>query len=216
MSQAAAAFSGPEAGPALARGNGVVASRRNPAAWGVVLAVVLLLGISAGPGGSAVAAEVAWILVDTDSAELRVMQGGRVVERFEHIAIGRGGRALDRLRGDETTPLGTYRIAWINEDSPFHRFFAFDYPTAEHADRAYTEGRIDAETHAAIVAAAATGEVPPQDTVLGGRLGIHGLGAGDARIHARFNWTQGCIALTNEQVDRLAPYITLGTQVVVE
>ena len=57
--------------------------------------------------------------------------------------------------------------------------------------------------------------MPPQQTALGGHIGIHGIGAGDPRIHEDFNWTSGCIALTNAQIDDLAGWVRLGMRVVV-
>jgi hypothetical protein len=60
-----------------------------------------------------------------------------------------------------------------------------------------------------------TNSVPPQNTPLGGFIGIHGIGIGDPKIHALFNWTEGCIALTNEQVDELAQWVHVGTPVTI-
>jgi L,D-peptidoglycan transpeptidase YkuD (ErfK/YbiS/YcfS/YnhG family) len=36
---------------------------------------------------------------------------------------------------------------------------------------------------------------------------------GDEKIHGRFNWTEGCIAVTNEQIDELAQWVGIGTLV---
>lgn len=52
--------------------------------------------------------------------------------------------------------------------------------------------------------------------MIGGQIGIHGLGAGDKEIHKVFNWTHGCIALTNEQIDQLTRWVGKGTVVKVE
>ena len=163
----------------------------------------------------ALAADDIWVLVDTKTQVLSVMQEDREVERLEHIAIGRGGASADRQRGDGRTPLGTYRVAWINEDSPFRRFYGIDFPSPVDARRAFEAGKIGEPDLKRIEAAAAAGRVPPQNTPLGGRLGIHGLGGGSLRIHRDFNWTQGCIALTNPQIDRLSQWMVLGTRVVV-
>lgn len=57
------------------------------------------------------------------------------------------------------------------------------------------------------------GEVPPQNTGLGGLIGIHGIGAGDADMHREYNWTNGCVALTNEEIDRLVEWVDVGTLV---
>ncbi|KPK17815.1 MAG: hypothetical protein AMJ62_00745 [Myxococcales bacterium SG8_38] len=154
-----------------------------------------------------------WILVDTKTHTLSVFGGERLLARFDNIAIGRGGFSQDRMRHDGTTPLGTFHIDRINAQSRFRLFFGIDYPRPEHAQRAFDAGRIDAEDYQRIVAAFERRKSPPQDTPLGGQLGIHGLGAGDPRIHELVNWTQGCIALTNEQIRRLSQWIHVGMRV---
>lgn len=156
-----------------------------------------------------------WLQVDTDAQVLKVMQGRQVIRTFEDIAIGRGGPTRDKRRQDGKTPLGEFRISRINNESPFHRFFGFDYPRLEHAERALKKGYLDADGYEAIRHAIRTGRVPPQNTPLGGHLGIHGIGAGDPEVHRDFNWTNGCIALTNREVDELAQWVQLGVRVVV-
>ena len=173
----------------------------------------LLIALCVAAMSALAVADEPWVLVDTDKHVLTVMQDGKELERFEHIAIGRGGPSTLRRKGDGSTPIGRYRIAWVNEDSPFRTFFGFDFPSPADAERGHEAGIIDDRDLARIKAAARSGQVPPQDTPLGGRLGIHGIGGGDPRMHREFNWTQGCIALTNQQVDRLARWIGKGTQV---
>jgi lipoprotein-anchoring transpeptidase ErfK/SrfK len=51
---------------------------------------------------------------------------------------------------------------------------------------------------------------------LGGHIGIHGVGRGDLRIHQQFDWTQGCIALTNEQIEQLQNLVRVGDRVVIQ
>jgi murein L,D-transpeptidase YafK len=155
----------------------------------------------------------AWILVDTKTHTLSVLRGERLLYQFDNVAFGRGGFSLDRLRGDGSTPLGTFRINRINPRSRFHLFFGIDFPRPEHARRALDAGRIGAEDYDRIIAAFEEDRSPPQDTPLGGQLGIHGLGPGDEKVHDTFDWTQGCIALTNEQIRRLSRWIRLGTRV---
>jgi lipoprotein-anchoring transpeptidase ErfK/SrfK len=57
------------------------------------------------------------------------------------------------------------------------------------------------------------GNPPPQETSLGGYLGIHGIGDGDKEIHESVNWTDGCIAINNEQLMELADWVKIGTRV---
>jgi murein L,D-transpeptidase YafK len=136
-----------------------------------------------------------WLLVDTVNLRLMVMQGTRVVHTYEDISIGRDGVSREKIRGDQRTPVGRFRIAWVREASGFHRFLGLDYPDRERA-RAHENGKI-----------------PPQGTPLGGQIGIHGIGEGDPEIHDRFNWTNGCVAITNEQLDELMQWVHIGTRV---
>jgi len=57
------------------------------------------------------------------------------------------------------------------------------------------------------------GRLPPQDTNLGGLLGIHGVGRGNKRVQGVFDWTQGCVAVSNQQIDKLAKWMFLGMRV---
>lgn len=156
-----------------------------------------------------------WVLVDTREGTLSVMRAERVVRQFDNIAIGRRGAALHRLRGDDMTPLGKFRVAWIERDSRFHRFFGLDYPQQSHALWGLRTGAVDAQTYVAIYRAHRNRRVPPQDTALGGYIGIHGLGEGDPAVHESFHWTNGCVALTNQQIDELELWISKGTEVII-
>jgi len=153
------------------------------------------------------------ILVDTAALTLTVLQGGKAKLSFSDIAIGRFGATANKRRGDNMTPLGEFRIAWIKENSRFHGFLGLDYPDLARAKRAFEARGIDQTTWRKIRDAHARGELPPQSTPLGGQIGIHGIGDGDPSVHARFNWTNGCIALSNEQMDRLLPWAIIGTPV---
>ena len=156
-----------------------------------------------------------WLLVDTDKNTLTVFRGKEKVDFFPHIAIGRGGAKDKEKRGDKRTPRGEFSIAWVNWDSSFHIFLGIDYPNIDHAERGLKQGLIDMDTYQNILSAYRSGRLPPQNTPLGGNIGIHGLGRGDPRIHEDFNWTQGCVALTNREIERLAHWVDIGTRVVI-
>jgi len=160
-------------------------------------------------------ADDTWLLVDTHSYVLTVMDGERPVQRFEDISIGRGGTTRNKRKHDQKTPLGAFRISSIRPESHYHRFFGVSYPALDDAIRARDTGVISEDEFRAIRSAHEQGQEPPFSTALGGNIGIHGIGEGDVRIHGDFNWTDGCIALTNEQVDELAGWIRLGMTVVI-
>jgi murein L,D-transpeptidase YafK len=176
----------------------------------------LLLVLAAAIVTVPVSASEIWVRVDTGAATLSVMRGEDEVANFADIAIGRGGVSRHRRLGDNTTPLGEFRVAKVKEPSQFHRFFIIDYPNEDRARLALEDGEIDEVTFQAIRNAARNGGLPPQQTPLGGNLGIHGIGRGDPRIHEVFNWTQGCVALTDDQVDELTQWIRVGTRIVID
>jgi murein L,D-transpeptidase YafK len=183
--------------------------RLRQTAWFIAIAAQLLLL----PAVPALADDEIRLLVDTDSRILSVLQEGREVDRFEDIAIGRYGTTWFKRRGDNQTPLGQFTIRRITTDTRYHLFMGLDFPDLEAATRALEEGAISEDEWRAIRRALQAGKTPPQNTALGGLIGIHGIGAGDPEIHTEFNWTNGCVALTNEQVDRLRRWVRIGTPV---
>jgi murein L,D-transpeptidase YafK len=168
------------------------------------------------PVNSHAASRQPWILVDTQSGILTVFSADdSVIVRFHNIAIGSGGVAKEHCRGDDTTPLGTFYVAWINHHSRFGTFFGFDYPTSGLAIRAYAEGNITGAEFDAIIDAIRHHRIPPQNTSLGGQLGVHGLGNGDPHVQQSVNWTDGCIAITNREIRALSTWVHVGTRVVI-
>ena len=154
-----------------------------------------------------------WLLIDTKAKKIEVKKGEQTVETLDHVAIGRGGAGFKTHRGDNITPHGEYHIGWIGDKSTFRRFFGLTYPSIEDAENAIQKGVINEGQYKRIVHAHELGQIPPQDTPLGGQIGIHGLGSADARVHEVFDWTHGCIALTNTQIDHLSQIVDTGTLV---
>jgi len=163
--------------------------------------------------GAAAADSSRWLLVDTQKLTLTVMDDDWPLLTLHNLAIGRFGASQAKRRGDNTTPLGRFSITGIERDSGFHRFIQLDYPDVVRAERAYRAAIISAADYQAIVAAHRRGVTPPQGTALGGHIGIHGLGQGDPSLHRTMNWTRGCVALTDEQVDTLLRWVHVGMAV---
>ena len=158
-------------------------------------------------------AEPVRVVVDSPAQVLHVLRGAERLQTFDDIAIGRNGTTADKRAGDGRTPIGQYRVLAIRESTRFHRFVWLSYPTAVQARRAHARGDLPVAARRAIEHADDGGRPPPQDTVLGGYIGIHGVGAGDPAVHEDFNWTEGCVALTDAQIDALLRHITVGTAV---
>jgi len=174
--------------------------------------LLLWLAVSA-PSWSASAS---WVLIDTAERTLTVYSSAdETLDTFQNISLGSGGVAPLHYHGDQTTPLGDFRIVRIRPSTRFVTFYALDYPTPEHAEQAVEAGQLDTDSFEAIVGARISHRLPPADTPLGGGIGIHGVGHGDADIHQQFDWTDGCVALSNAQLHRFAHWARVGMRVVI-
>jgi hypothetical protein len=135
------------------------------------------------------------IVIDKLRRRVVLYRGGHVVARFDAEF---GGAGLERkLRsGDRATPEGRYRVAVKKSGSATKYYLALliDYPNSED-QRRYRQ-------------AIADGSIP-RSTGIGGLIEIHG-GGGTGR-----DWTDGCVALTNEDMDRLFPQVQVGTPVTI-
>jgi len=148
---------------------------------------------------------------------LLVKHGSRVARRYT-VATGRGGSGDKRIRGDNKTPLGVYYVTGFNEDSAFDLFIRLNYPSAKDGYFGLKRSLISREQFDDILDAQRRDEMPPQNTSLGGAIGIHGIGEENPeRLHVQrfMDWTQGCIALTNREVRELRQFVDVGTQVVI-
>lgn len=130
------------------------------------------------------------------------------------IALSREPVGPKRRSGDQRIPEGDYRIAGSARPSRFMFFLPIDYPSRADADRGLAEGLISRDVHRRIVTAHARGQLPPQDTALGGLVGFHGEGPrwrGDLDL----DWTQGCVAVSDETIGWLAQHAKRGTPVTI-
>ena len=178
-----------------------------------IASLLVVISLGAASLGYADSREDRWVLVDSNTLTLTVMQAGRPQMTLHNVAVGRYGTSAEKRRGDNRTPLGRFRVTGIERDTGFHRFIRLSYPDADRARAARQRGDISQDQLHAILTAHRRGQLPPQDTVLGGHVGIHGVGRGDPDLHEVMNWTKGCVALTDRQIDSLLPWIRIGTTV---
>jgi murein L,D-transpeptidase YafK len=142
-----------------------------------------------------------------------VCDGGSIVTMT--AALGRDPAGPKLAVGDLRTPEGHYRITQPARPSRFHRFLSIDYPSMQDAEAALADGRIPVSDYIAIVQAHELGAEPPQDTPLGGGLGLHGEGPRWHGDSADLDWTFGCVAVSDEELDFLAERAPVGTPVVI-
>jgi murein L,D-transpeptidase YafK len=154
-----------------------------------------------------------WVLIDSETDQLIVHRKGAAPIVFKNIAFGAAGVKEKQRVGDDVTPRGSYRVGWIRNSNKFETFIGLTYPSLPDAERGYRRGVINLATYERIKGAHVGGRMPPQDTRLGGFIGIHGVGKGSLEIHRLANWTAGCIAVENSQIEELARLVRPGTQV---
>lgn len=171
-------------------------------AGGLVVLIVGLFGytrVMARVGSGAVPAPVP---VEEQADRLRLITSERRLELWREGTLLRSyrvslGSAADagpkRREGDERTPEGAYVIDWRNPRSMAHLSLHISYPAPHDEARARADG------------------VRP-----GGDIMIHGLPNGWgwlAPLHHRWDWTDGCIGVTNAQMQEIWSRVPNGTRI---
>ncbi|MDX2165664.1 MAG: L,D-transpeptidase [Deltaproteobacteria bacterium] len=141
---------------------------------------------------------------------MELRQGDQVLREFK-ISLGWAPSHAKELRGDNRTPVGRYYITG-KRPSRYHFFLGLSYPNVEDAERGYQHGLIDAQQWADIYFANLRGDPPTAQTALGGMVGIHGFGG---RPYLPIDWTEGCIAVSNDDAEYLYQVVSVGTPVII-
>jgi murein L,D-transpeptidase YafK len=122
------------------------------------------------------------IVVEKSARKLSIFRSGKKIKTYR-VALGRCPIGAKQQEGDQKTPEGIYKIDNRNAQSSFHRALHVSYPSAEENARA-TERGVSAGC----------------DIMIHGiRNGIGWIGA----FHRWKDWTAGCIALTDEEIEEL-------------
>jgi murein L,D-transpeptidase YafK len=139
------------------------------------------------------------IRIDKSDHRLELVSAGSVVKTYR-VAIGPGGAGPKLMEGDKKTPVGTYRVVGRIKGL-FHNFLTVSYPNAEDRAR-YADLK-------------KRGAIPP-GTGIGGGIGIHGVNGKEWKgIHKETDWTLGCIALDDDEIDEIARRVKDGTPIVI-
>lgn len=157
------------------------------AAVGIAL---LLAGARVPPEPVTAGLQADFLLVTKGERRLTLFHDGRVLRRYR-IALGRSPVGPKTLEGDGRTPEGRYLIDGHVRTSAFHLALHISYPNAADRRRA--------------------GDRDP-----GGALEIHGLRNGLGwlgPLHRQVDWTRGCIAVTNAEIEEIAALVPDGTPI---
>jgi murein L,D-transpeptidase YafK len=132
------------------------------------------------------------IVVNKSKREMLLQRDGRVIRRYR-IGLGQSPVGPKQREGDGKTPEGSYTISGRNPASAYHLSLRISYPNAADIERARQAG------------------VDP-----GGDIMIHGLPNAEPKSskHSRMtDWTLGCIAVTDEEIEEIWRLIPEGTPI---
>lgn len=131
------------------------------------------------------------LLVLKSKNELLVYQGNQLLKTYS-ISLGFNPVGHKLIEGDGKTPEGIYYITDKNPYSKFYKNLGISYPNATDKKKAESQHKSP-----------------------GGNIKIHGLGkfALAGKFHRWINWTAGCIALTNHEMDELFNCVAVGTPI---
>lgn len=132
------------------------------------------------------------VLVIKSESKLYLKKNGIVLKKY-HVAFGANPKGHKKQKGDERTPEGKYVLDYKKENSSFYKAIHISYPNDDDKKRAKEK------------------RVSP-----GGQIMIHGQKNGFgwlSFITQHFNWTDGCIALSNSAMDEIWNAVDVGTPV---
>jgi murein L,D-transpeptidase YafK len=132
------------------------------------------------------------IVIEKRSRRLTLYHIGRPIRSYL-VALGGNPVGDKRAAGDRRTPEGLFYIEARNPNSQYHLSLKISYPSAAQRERAAAQG------------------VDP-----GGNIMIHGLPNGRGSVgayHRTADWTNGCVALTDEEIEEIWSAVPIGTPV---
>ncbi|MGC2698205.1 MAG: L,D-transpeptidase family protein [Candidatus Angelobacter sp.] len=156
----------------------------------IILLSVLLAGVSCAIAVDRPQADK--IVIVKSTRTMTLFSGDRVFKSYK-VALGTVPVGAKRIEGDHKTPEGSYTIDARNAQSRFHLSLHISYPSVVDRERARKLG------------------APP-----GGAIMIHGLPKAFAylgALHRQTDWTDGCVAVTNAEIEEIWKLVSVGTRV---
>lgn len=153
------------------------------------LAIVFILGLHC---AAATPIHADKIVIVKSARTMTLLSGGKVLKTYK-VALGSVPIGPKRVEGDHKTPEGDYVIDAKNLHSQFHLSLHISYPSAADQQRARSLGARP-----------------------GGAIMIHGLARPFAYLgplHRQTDWTDGCIAVTNAEIEEIWKLVPVGTRV---
>lgn len=156
------------------------------------------------------------VLIKKSTQTLSIIQNGKPTHRYR-CAFGVNPNGDKEQLGDNRTPEGHFYVTdkSMLDNHPYlgKKWLGISYPDVPHAEKGLKQSLIDSYQYQSIVRANERGSMPPQNTALGGWIGIHG--GRDELTQNGVNWTEGCIALQEKDLDELYSLIDTGTEIII-
>lgn len=139
-------------------------------------------------------ASVDLVTVNKSRRELLLIKAGKVVATY-HVALGGEPVGKKQREGDQRTPEGRYWLDSKNAHSAYYKSFHISYPNRD--DRANARKlRVSAGSH----------------VMIHGQKNGYGWAASETQ---KYDWTLGCIALSNEDMDKMWQLVDAGTPILI-
>ena len=154
-----------------------------------------------------------WIVIEKASKTLTLYQQGKEIASFP-CSFGLNPLIPKSKKGDLATPEGLYKVRYKRPSRKYYLFVGLDYPNLKDIRKAFWEGRLTEEEYQQYLEAYKAGR--SLDGPLGNGIGIHGGGLyrkGKSRLVR--NWTHGCIALADRDMESVYRFVEPGTPVLI-
>jgi murein L,D-transpeptidase YafK len=158
------------------------------------------------------------IVIDRHNYTLGIYEDSVLIKNYR-VSFGKSVLTPKARAGDKATPVGVYRICKIYKTHKYHKFFQINYPNLEDGGDALRKGLISQKEYNDIKFQYYYEGCTKYHNILGGDIGIHGIGELNyifKNLPFVFNWTNGSIAMSNENIDEIYSVIREGIEVVIK
>lgn len=158
------------------------------------------------------------IIIDRKSYVLELYEDSLFIKSYR-VSFGRNVNKEKSRDGDYATPVGQYEVCEIITGHEYHIFFKINYPNVSDISDGLRRGQISQKEFDQLRDELLYGDCPRLNTKLGTNIGIHGIGRLNAifkNLPFVYNWTDGSVALSNENIDELFTVIRKGIKVVIK
>jgi murein L,D-transpeptidase YafK len=158
------------------------------------------------------------LLIDRKIYTLSLYEDSVLIKNYR-ASFGKSISAPKSKANDNATPVGEYQICSIDTSHKYHKFLQINYPNLDDGGNALRKGWISQKEFNEIKFQYYYEGCIKRSNVLGGNLGIHGVGKFNfifKNMPFVFNWTNGSIALSNEDIDEIYSIVKIGAKVVIK